>query len=78
MRALIILAAMSIPLSLAGWGPREGVAAWAFAAVGLGAAAGITTAVVFGVMVLVASLPGAAVLLAERVRPAPSSEVVHG
>ena len=44
--------------NIAGWGPREGVAAWAFAAAGLGAAQGVATAVVYGVMVLVASLPG--------------------
>ena len=47
----------------AGWGPREGVAAWAFGAAGLGAAQGVATAVVYGVMVLVASLPGAVVLV---------------
>jgi hypothetical protein len=39
--------------------------AWAFAAVGLGASLGIATAVAYGVMVLVASLPGAAVLFVE-------------
>ena len=49
---------MGIPLNVAGWGPREGVAAWAFAAAGLGAAQGVSTAVVYGVMALVASLPG--------------------
>jgi glycosyltransferase 2 family protein len=53
---------MTLP-SVAGWGPREGVAAWAFGAAGLGAGQGVATAVVYGVMVLVASLPGAAVLL---------------
>ena len=37
--------AMRIPLNVAGWGPREGVAAWAFAAAGLGAAQGSTAAV---------------------------------
>jgi hypothetical protein len=37
--------------------------AWAFAAAGLGASLGLATAVVYGVMVLVASLPGAVVLL---------------
>ena len=47
--------------SVAGLGPREGVAAWAFGAAGLGAQQGVATAVVYGVMVLVASLPGAAV-----------------
>jgi glycosyltransferase 2 family protein len=60
--ALLVIAAMTLP-SVAGWGPREGVAAWAFGAAGLGAGQGVATAVVYGVMVLVASLPGAAVLL---------------
>ena len=35
--ALLVLLAMVLP-SIAGWGPREGVAAWAFGAAGLGAA----------------------------------------
>jgi hypothetical protein len=65
--ALVVLLATSVPLSIAGWGPREGVAAWAFGAAGLGAAQGITTAVVYGVLVFVASLPGAAVLLRQGV-----------
>ena len=34
--ALLVLLAMVLP-SVAGWGPREGVAAWAFGAAGLGA-----------------------------------------
>jgi uncharacterized membrane protein YbhN (UPF0104 family) len=69
--ALIVVAAMMLP-NIAGWGPREGVAAWVFGAAGLGAQRGVATAVVFGVMVLVASLPGAAVLVVawfRRVRP---------
>jgi uncharacterized membrane protein YbhN (UPF0104 family) len=60
--ALLVMMAMVLP-SAGGWGPREGVAAWAFAAAGLGAQRGVTTGVVYGVMVLVATLPGAAVLL---------------
>jgi hypothetical protein len=63
--ALLVLAAAALP-NVGGWGPREGVTAWAFAAAGLGAAQGVATAVVYGVMVFVASLPGAAVLLAHR------------
>jgi glycosyltransferase 2 family protein len=59
--ALIVMAAMVIP-SVGGWGPREGVAAWAFAAAGLGAQQGVSTSVVYGVMALVACLPGAAVV----------------
>jgi uncharacterized membrane protein YbhN (UPF0104 family) len=59
--ALLVMAAMVLP-SIGGWGPREGVTAWAFAAAGLGAQRGVSTAVVYGVMVLVASLPGAVVV----------------
>ncbi|PJN40465.1 dolichol-P-glucose synthetase-like protein [Streptomyces sp. CB02959] len=40
------------------------LAAWAFGAAGEGAAQGLATAVVYGVLVLAASLPGAGVLLA--------------
>lgn len=63
---LVVLAllAMALPLNIGGWGPREGVAAWAFGAAGLGAAQGLTTAVIYGVLAFAASLPGAAVLLA--------------
>jgi uncharacterized membrane protein YbhN (UPF0104 family) len=65
--ALIVMVATVLP-SIAGWGPREGVAAWAFGAAGLGAQQGVSTAVVYGVMVLVASLPGAAVLVVASLR----------
>ena len=64
--ALVVLMAMGLPLNIAGWGPREGAAAWAFGAAGLGAAGGVGTAVAYGVMALVASLPGAAVLAVAR------------
>jgi len=59
----LVLLAMSLPVSVAGWGPREGVAAWAFAAAGMTAAQGVAAATVYGVLVVIASLPGAAVLL---------------
>jgi hypothetical protein len=48
------------------------VTAWAFAAAGLGASRGVATAVAYGVMVFVASLPGAVVLLAVWLRRARS------
>ncbi|GGU61790.1 hypothetical protein GCM10010211_28530 [Streptomyces albospinus] len=62
---LVVLAllAMAVPLNVGGWGPREGVAAWAFGAAGLGASLGLTTAVVYGVLAFAASLPGAGVLV---------------
>jgi uncharacterized membrane protein YbhN (UPF0104 family) len=61
--ALLATLAMVLP-SIAGWGPREGAAAWVFSAAGLGAAAGAATAVAYGVLVFVAFLPGAVVLVA--------------
>ncbi|MCW2795248.1 lysylphosphatidylglycerol synthase transmembrane domain-containing protein [Nocardioides sp.] len=70
--ALLVLLAMGVPTNIAGWGPREGVAAWAFGAAGLGAAQGVAAAVVFGVLVLVASLPGAAVLVVGWLRRDPA------
>jgi uncharacterized membrane protein YbhN (UPF0104 family) len=60
--ALLVVMAMVLP-NVGGWGPREGVTAWVFGAAGLGAARGVATAVVYGVMILVACLPGAAVLV---------------
>jgi uncharacterized membrane protein YbhN (UPF0104 family) len=60
--ALLVMVAAVLP-SVGGWGPREGVTAWVFAAAGLGAQRGVATAVVYGVMVFVATMPGAAVLL---------------
>jgi uncharacterized membrane protein YbhN (UPF0104 family) len=64
---VLALIAMGLPINVGGWGPREGVAALAFAAAGLGATQGVTTAVVYGVLTLVSSLPGAAVLVLRRV-----------
>ena len=68
--AMLAMLAMVLP-SVAGWGPREGVTAWAFGAAGLGVQQGIATAVVYGVMVLVASLPGAVVLVVAWFRGTP-------
>jgi glycosyltransferase 2 family protein len=71
--ALLVIQAAALP-NVGGWGPREGVTAWAFAAAGLGASLGVATAVAYGVMVFVATLPGAVVLVATwvyRTRPAP-------
>jgi glycosyltransferase 2 family protein len=61
--ALLATLAMVLP-SIAGWGPREGAAVWVFSAAGLGAAQGAATSVAYGVLVLVAFLPGALVLAA--------------
>jgi glycosyltransferase 2 family protein len=65
--ALLVLAAAALP-NIGGWGPREGMTAWAFAAAGLGASRGVATAVVYGVMVFAASLPGAVILVVAGAR----------
>lgn len=69
---LLALLAMALPLNVAGFGPREGVAAWAFGAAGLSAGQGVSTAVVYGALVLAASAPGAAVLLVHRAAARPA------
>jgi hypothetical protein len=61
--ALLVLLAAGVPTNLAGWGPREGMAAWVFHSAGLSAAQGVATAVLYGVLVFAASLPGAIVLV---------------
>ena len=65
---MVVQTAGSIPLTIGGWGPREGAAAWAFAAAGLGAATGITVATLYAVLMLVAVSPGALLLLGDLVR----------
>ena len=68
--ALIALTAAAIPVNVGGWGPREGAAASAFALVGLGASAGVAASTAFGVLATIALLPGAVVLLVDRIRAA--------
>jgi hypothetical protein len=66
--ALIAVFAASIPVNVGGWGPREGAAAWAFAALGLGAATGIAASTAFGVLAMIAVAPGAALIAASALR----------
>jgi uncharacterized membrane protein YbhN (UPF0104 family) len=85
---MLVLLAMTVPLSIAGWGPREGVAAWAFAAAGLGLDHGVAAATAYGVLSFAATLPGAVVLFAgwlrrrlvakRPVRPLSLKHAVHG
>jgi uncharacterized membrane protein YbhN (UPF0104 family) len=65
---MVVQTVMVIPLSIGGWGLREGAAAWAFAAAGLGAATGVTVAILYAVLMLAAVAPGAGLLLADAVR----------
>ena len=86
--ALVVLVGSAVPLNVAGWGPREGVTAWAFAAAGLGSATGLAVSIGYGVLAAVATAPGVVVLLADGARhrarratsrPAPElEEALHG
>jgi uncharacterized membrane protein YbhN (UPF0104 family) len=67
--ALVVLLAAGLPLNVGGWGPREGAAAWVFAAAGWGAGTGAAVATAFGVLTLAAVLPGVVVLLVDGLRP---------
>jgi glycosyltransferase 2 family protein len=64
-----VLLAMLIPFSVAGWGLREGAAAAMWAAVGMSPAEGVAISVAYGVIVLMGTLPGAAVLALGRYVP---------
>ena len=57
-----VLMAMLIPLTLAGWGVREGAAALVWTAAGLPASEGVAISVAYGLLVLVSTLPGLPVL----------------
>jgi hypothetical protein len=60
----VVLVCSSLPTNLAGWGPREGAAAWVFAAAGQTAADGVTIAAVYGLLSLAGTAPGLLLFLA--------------
>jgi hypothetical protein len=72
--ALLVLVSAALPTNIGGWGPREGVAAWVFASASLGADHGVATATAFGMLLLIATLPGAIVVVAGIVRRRAASE----
>lgn len=59
----LVLLAMVVPVSVAGWGVRESVAAATWTAAGLTPADGTALAIAYGALVLVSSLPGLVFLL---------------
>ena len=78
----LILFAMLVPLSVMGWGYREGAAALVFPIIGAGAAAGVSASIAFGAVIVIVSLPGLFVLLFGRMttaeRTSEASEQHHG
>ncbi|WP_246037710.1 lysylphosphatidylglycerol synthase transmembrane domain-containing protein [Saccharothrix texasensis] len=73
---LVVLAllVMAVPLNVGGFGPREVFLAVAFGAAGFGAAQGVATGVVYGVLALIGSLPGVFTLFRGRPRRTRRSE----
>jgi uncharacterized membrane protein YbhN (UPF0104 family) len=75
---MVVQTAVVIPLSIGGYGLREGAAAWAFGAAGLGAATGVTVTILYAVIMLAAVAPGGGLLLRDAVRrrhdPGPPGE----
>lgn len=60
---LVLLLAMVLPITVSGWGVREGAAALLWPAAGLPAEQGVAVSVGYGALIFVASLPGALMLL---------------
>lgn len=59
----LVLVSMLVPLTIGGWGLREGAAAALWPAFGATAAAGVASSVAFGLVIWAATLPGLAVAL---------------
>jgi uncharacterized membrane protein YbhN (UPF0104 family) len=62
----VLLLSMVIPLTVAGWGIREGAAALLWPLAGLPAEQGVALSVGYGALMFIGSCPGALVLLKGR------------
>lgn len=69
--SVIIISMM--PISLAGWGIREGSMVAMFAAIGISAPAVVATSLSFGLLVLISTLPGLVFMLGRSPQPCPAS-----
>ena len=73
-----VLMSMLIPVTVAGWGLREGAAAVLWGVAGLTAADGVAVSVAYGLLVLAGSTPGAVFLAAGLRRGRSFSEASRG
>lgn len=60
---LVLLLAMIVPITVSGWGVREGAAALLWPAAGLPAEQGVAISIGYGALIFLGSLPGAIMLL---------------
>ncbi|MFP7673820.1 YbhN family protein [Marivita sp. S0852] len=70
----LILFAMVIPLSIGGWGFREGAAALLFPVMGAAASEGLATSVAFGLAFLLTVLPGLLLTWLRPIAPVPEQQ----
>ncbi|TGG92107.1 flippase-like domain-containing protein [Natronospirillum operosum] len=61
----LVLLGMLVPFTVSGWGVREGVAALLWPLAGLPAAEGVALSMLYGVLILLSSLPGLLTVLGE-------------
>jgi hypothetical protein len=68
----LVVLFLTLPISIAGWGVREGAMVALFGAVGVSTAAALALSILYGVAGIVVTLPGLIFLIAWRATPAPS------
>lgn len=75
-----VIIAATLPISLAGWGVREGSMAALFASIGVAAPAVMATSLTFGVITLLSTLPGLVFLIGKSTRRAAptGAETIQG
>ena len=61
-----VLVTMLVPVTIAGWGVREGAAALLWGGIGLAAIDGVAISLAYGLLVLLSTLPGGVVLALGR------------
>lgn len=69
----LILLTMILPLTISGWGLREGAAAALFPLIGASASAGLAASTAFGLLFLASTLPGLLVLMTQNRVPTHNS-----
>ncbi|HEY9020479.1 MAG TPA: lysylphosphatidylglycerol synthase transmembrane domain-containing protein [Paracoccaceae bacterium] len=74
----LILFTMLIPVSISGWGLREGAAATLFPVFGATATEGFAASLAFGLMFLLSTLPGLLVLLVRQPADVTKTDSVSG
>ena len=65
-----VMLATTVPISIGGWGVREGVMVFSFAMIGISEDGSFALSILLGLAILVTSLPGGIVWLFTRDRPA--------